>query len=87
MTLEADTQAHERLMALAIGMGEIQLVAMPQGRTLIRLKPPQDPLVAWIKLKEDGSRLWLLGEGHRVYEWDLDALRRELALLGLDWAD
>lgn len=74
-------------MALGRGFGEVQLVEMPHGRSLIHLKPPQNVDEHWIKLREDGRMLWLLGQGHRVYEWDLTALRQELAKLGLDWQD
>lgn len=76
-----------RLMALGRGFGEVELFEMPQRRSLIHLKPPQN--IQWpnLKLAEDGRRLWLIGQGHRVYEWDLSALRQELAKLGLDWRD
>ena len=36
-------------------------------------------------VSQDGQRVWLLGTGHRVYEWNIPALRLELAKLGLDW--
>ena len=36
-------------------------------------------------MSEDGDRLWILGFGNRVYQWDIGALRKELAAVGLDW--
>jgi hypothetical protein len=38
-------------------------------------------------MNEEATRLWILGFGNRVYEWNLSALRNELAALGLDWKD
>ena len=76
-----------RLMALSHGFGEVDLLEMPQARKLIHLKPPLNVQAFFIKLSEDGNRLWLVGQGHRLFEWDLTALRQELAKLGLDWQD
>ncbi|PWU08289.1 MAG: hypothetical protein C5B50_29870 [Verrucomicrobia bacterium] len=35
----------------------------------------------------DDSKLYLLDSGHRLYEWDIAALRGALRELGLDWKD
>ena len=36
-------------------------------------------------LNGDGTRLWLLAAGYRVFEWNLAELRAELGKIGLDW--
>ncbi len=74
-------------MALDTSYDEVQLLKMPEGRVLIRLRPPQHLQFHQICLRPDGQRLWLLGRGHRIYEWNLAVLRQELARLGLDWED
>lgn len=76
-----------RLMATAASSGEIQLIALPQGRPLIRLRPPLDVRLFTVAFHPDGSRLWILGLGERVFEWNISSLRQELAKLGLDWED
>jgi len=65
----------------------VLLVSLPDGRERLRLKPPFPLVLSRVQLSADGNRLWSLGLGHRVYEWDLAAIRQELAKLGLDWQD
>jgi hypothetical protein len=36
-------------------------------------------------LSADGTRVWLLAGGYRIFEWDLTRLKEELARLGLGW--
>jgi WD40 repeat protein len=52
---------------------------------LITLEPPLDLEATILTWTPDGQRLVLLARGPRVFEWDLQALRRELAARGLDW--
>jgi hypothetical protein len=52
---------------------------------LVTLKPPLVLAVNECLLSGDGSRLWLLVGGFRLFEWNLAALRGELSKLGLDW--
>lgn len=74
------------------------LVAVQRGRRECELRETQNFTVtvtleqpagagaphAW---SADGNRLYGIGIGHRVYVWDLAALRRELVARGLDWAE
>jgi WD40 repeat protein len=52
---------------------------------LITLEPPLDLEATILTWTPDGQRLVLLSRGPRVFEWDLQALRRALAARGLDW--
>jgi WD40 repeat protein len=79
--------ANGRRVALLQPDDTILLVSLPDGRELVRLKPPFPLMLLGTALSPDGNRLWVLGVGQRIYEWDLSALRPELAKLGLDWQD
>ena len=61
------------------------MLSFPDCRELVTLKPPLVVAVKSACLNADGSRLWLLAGGYRVFEWDLATLRQELAKIGLDW--
>jgi hypothetical protein len=51
----------------------------------VTLKPQTVVPLRSACLSPDGSRLWLLGPGYRLFEWNLGRLRVELAKLGLGW--
>jgi WD40 repeat protein len=58
--------------------------ALLDRRTLEPLLPlPNDVLP--LALSPDGRQLAVSVEGRRVQLWDVNALREELAKLGLDW--
>ena len=64
----------------------IRLVEAGTGRTLARLESP-DLCKAWgATFSPDGSRLVVTtNDGPAVHVWDLRAIRRHLAKMGLDW--
>ncbi|HWY77263.1 MAG TPA: protein kinase [Verrucomicrobiae bacterium] len=62
-----------------------RLFSFPECRELVTLKPPLVVPIRSACLNGDGSRLWLLAAGYRVFEWNLTELRKELVKLGLDW--
>jgi WD40 repeat protein len=64
-----------------------RLLAFPECRELVTLKPPLVVPVSNCCLSGDATRLWLLASGYRVFEWNLGELRQELRKLGLDWQD
>ena len=64
-----------------------RLLRFPQCQELVTLKPPLVVPVTSVCLSGDGDRLWLLAGGYRLFEWNLAALRQELAKGGLDWQD
>ncbi len=64
----------------------IRLVEAETGRTLARLESPDLCTVAGATFSADGSRLVVTtGDGPAVHVWDLRAIRRQLATIGLDW--
>jgi hypothetical protein len=66
--------------------GAIRLVR-PQDRTeLTRLEVPGQTRLVQRCFAPDGTRLIAVGgEMHALHVWDLRAIRRRLAELGLDW--
>ncbi len=63
----------------------IKLVEIETGRTLARLESP-DQHDAWAVFSPDGSRLVVTtNEPPCAHVWDLRAIRRQLAEMGLDW--
>jgi WD40 repeat protein len=76
-----------KLLAVQRGDDDVQLWELPQFRPLVHLRAPHALGLHALQLNAAGTRLWLLCEGHRVFEWNLTNLRHELAKLGLDWQD
>src|SRR5262249_31986779 len=74
---------------LARGEGEnvqVQLLAAGTGMTLATLEPANDAnsVTGWA-FSPDGTRLACGTENHTIHVWDLRAIRRGLAEIGLDW--
>jgi WD40 repeat protein/tetratricopeptide (TPR) repeat protein len=64
----------------------LRLVETETGRTLARLEGPDACQVAAATFSPDGSRLSVTtNDGPAVHIWDLRAIRRQLAAMGLDW--
>lgn len=72
-----------RLVAVLGHRDSFHILQFPSGHELVRLEPPFALDVQGVAFSEDGSRLWVLGAGNRMFEWDLSALRTELAKSGL----
>jgi hypothetical protein len=77
--------ADSRLAIARFERETFQLLSFPDCHELVTLKPPMVIPIGSACLSADGSRLWLLASGYRVFEWNLASLRRELVKLGLDW--
>jgi WD40 repeat protein len=76
--------ADSRLLAVGDEFGVTRLVDPATGREYARLEPQVPVWPACFSL--DGSQLILYdAAGRAVHIWDLRALRRQLAELGLDW--
>jgi len=82
---EVKFSADSRLVAARIERETFRLLSFPDCRELVTLKPPLVVPVRSACLSGDGSRLWLVCAGYRVFEWNLTNLRRELGKLSLDW--
>ncbi len=64
----------------------IRLVETETGRTVARLESPDLCHVAEAAFTPDGSRLVITtNDGSSARVWDLRAIRRHLAAMGLDW--
>jgi serine/threonine protein kinase/WD40 repeat protein len=64
----------------------IRLVETETGRTLARLESPDLYAVNIATFSPDGARLVVTTQdGPAVHVWDLRAIRRQLARIGLDW--
>jgi serine/threonine protein kinase/WD40 repeat protein len=65
----------------------IRLVETETGRTLARLESPDLCAVQMATISPDGSRLVVTTNDipPAVHVWDLRAIRRQLARIGLDW--
>lgn len=63
----------------------IDIVTFPECKLLVSLEPPVPVSAAAISFSADGGSLFILSATHRLYEWDLNALREELGKLGLAW--
>ena len=74
-----------RLVAVRQERETFRLLSFPEGHELVTLKPPLVVPVRSACLSPDGSRLWLLAQGYRLFEWNLAQMRIELKKLGLDW--
>ncbi len=75
-----------RLMAVKDATKVIRLVEAETGRTVARLESPDLCAVGGATFSRDGARLAALtNDGPAVHVWDLRAIRRQLAAMGLDW--
>jgi Tfp pilus assembly protein PilF len=64
----------------------LRLVEVQTGRTLARLESPDLCALKRATFSPDGTRLVIsTDEGPAVHVWDLRAIRRNLAEMGLDW--
>jgi serine/threonine protein kinase/WD40 repeat protein len=75
-----------RLVVVQDANRVLRLVEAGKGLTLARLESPDLCTVAAATFSPDGSRLVVsTNDGPAVHVWDLRAIRRQLARMGLDW--
>jgi serine/threonine protein kinase/WD40 repeat protein len=75
-----------RLLVVKDANKMIRLAETETGRTLARLESPDQCDVGAAAFSPDGSRLVITTwDGPAVHVWDLRAIRRHLAAIGLDW--
>ena len=70
---------------LAVDDGAPMLVDVATGRVLARLEAPDFQSINHFSFSPDDSKLAVATKQHTIYVWDLRAIRRRLAELGLDW--
>jgi WD40 repeat protein len=74
-----------KTVALAPDRRHVRLCAADSGATLATLTHPEPAIPMWLAFAPDGARLAVARTGVDLAVWDLVALRRGLADLGLDW--
>ncbi len=74
-----------RLLAVAANRRDVRLLDPTTGEELATLTAPDPVNLSRLAFSADGSRLAATVVGRSLQVWDLRALRRELAGLGLDW--
>ena len=75
-----------RLVAVKDASNVIRLVETETGGTLARFESPDSCDADWVTFSPDGSKLVVTtNDGPAVHAWDLRAIRKQLAEMGLDW--
>jgi WD40 repeat protein len=75
-----------RLLALTHARRLVKLLDAATLRELATLEQPGPAVIGGLGLDERGGRLAVVAGDNQVRLWDLRAVRRRLAELGLDWA-
>jgi WD40 repeat protein len=74
-----------KLVVLETGSGVVRLIDAGTGREYARLEDPTQDRTDRFAFTSDGTKLVCTGDGCSVHIWDLQAIRRELAEMELDW--
>jgi hypothetical protein len=75
-----------RLVVVQDASQVLRLVVTETSRTVARLESPDGGGAQFTDFSPDGSHLVVsTGDGPAVHVWDLRAIRRHLARIGLDW--
>jgi serine/threonine protein kinase/WD40 repeat protein len=71
---------------LAVASGKsVKLIDVASGDELATLEGPDSSNPMWLSVSPNGSLLAAAMQDHTVQIWDLQAIRRQLAMIGLDW--
>jgi serine/threonine protein kinase/WD40 repeat protein len=73
------------LLGLPSGPEPVWLIHAGTGKVLATLEPPRDIGPTGVAVSPDGTRLAVGTSNHTIHVWDLRAVRRGLAEIGLDW--
>jgi WD40 repeat protein len=75
-----------KLVVLETGSGVARLINADTGREYARLEDPDQHRTFHFAFASDGTKLACASrDGYCVHIWDLQAIRRQLAALELDW--
>jgi WD40 repeat protein len=75
-----------RLLVVMDADKGLRLVEANSGRMVARFESPDSCNATWATFSPDGSRLVVTtNDGPAVHVWDLRAIRKRLAAMGLDW--
>jgi hypothetical protein len=72
------------VVAVAYSMSEVRLLHLETLEEIATLTAPEPGVVLSLHFGPDGRQLFVT-VGNTVHAWDLDALRRGLRDIGLDW--
>jgi serine/threonine protein kinase/WD40 repeat protein len=73
------------LLGLHWGPQPVWLIHAGTGKALATLEQPRDIGPRGVAVSPDGTRLAVGSSNHTIHVWDLRAIRRGLAEIGLDW--
>jgi hypothetical protein len=77
-----------RLVALVRSPTRVHIHRTGTGEEVAAIQPLAPGYGGWMEISPDGGRLAMASPGlQAVKVWDLAAIRREIAALGLDWDD
>ncbi len=76
-----------RVLALAPKRRLIKLLNPQTGAEIASLTAPVVQNLRWLAVSPDGAYVAAFADSGYIQLWDLRLLRRQLAVLGLDWAD
>jgi WD40 repeat protein len=75
-----------KLLVVETGTGVARLLDPKTGKEYARLEDPSQDRANEFSFSPDGTKLVsATGDGHCLHVWDLRAMRRRLAKMGLDW--
>ncbi len=76
----------EKLMALEVSPGVIQLAEVATGRTVAKLTDPSGDRATWMSFTPDGTQIVTTSNyAKAIHVWDLRRIRAGLEELRLDW--
>jgi serine/threonine protein kinase/WD40 repeat protein len=77
-----------KLVVLETGSGIARLIDADSGSEYARLEDPEQHCTNHFAFTPDGTKLaCATSDGYCVHVWDLQAIRRQLAEMGLDWEE
>jgi WD40 repeat protein len=77
--------ADSRMAAVPFSPTKVRLLALPGFRELATLESPDPQILSFLCFSPDGSRLAVAAETKQIRLWDLRSIRRQLAVMNLDW--
>jgi serine/threonine protein kinase/WD40 repeat protein len=84
-TLSLWPMSNGALLGLPSRPEPVWLIHAGTGKALATLEPPRDIGPTVVAVSPDGTRLAVGTSNHTIHVWDLRAIRRGLAKIGLDW--